>query len=1162
MAHLMSFLPTSSEAERVERDTVAAIVVLAPEGEGRDVGRTETVRSVLGQDHRPQLLIVVDTSEEDQKTDPALARLLKQAGGTDGEGETQGVRIVSVSTPGSPTFADAVSTALPQVRDLDSFDWLWLLHDDVVATPDALDQLLEVARGSRNIGAIGPKQVRYGKRDHLLEAGIDATPTARRVHTLEPDEMDQGQYDGREEVLAIGSAGALVRRDLFVELGGLDPNLGPFGDGLEFGRRVWLSGNRVVIAPGAIVEHAQSSYGHETQGKSSFTKRRKAQLYNWGLAVPTWQFVPYLLWLPILTIGRSVLRLFSRHPFLAFSEMAAYFGLMRQLPAMVSRRSHLARVTKVPRATIKELESSPALVLKTRRSHRKINVKGTDIEVALDDSALTLLRQHRMRAATSFWFLIGMSTLVAAIVWYPYVAGIQGGSWGALPTHWQTLVAQAWSGWQVSGDGLPGPSAPLLTVFSIIAAPFSMVGIKPSVLAQLVLFAALPLAAWGGWGVASTFTRSNVVRIAGGALWAGGATLALISMWGNLAALTVYLLVPGVVIGLARGLRPQVILWARGVEEVGAVPSPPRLAWIGFASLCSAGIAAAAPIALLVLPVVAFLLGVVPATAWDRMPTRRRHPGVAARTGAVFAVFVPGFVLVLPALINQAASGIATLGQWLALPALPFSGWTAVLGVPGPLPIADSGSLSEAAIFGTFTVVGLLAGLIPALVLLVWSTACVVRRVIPAGTQNAGGQVVTVAWLASVLLLALAVGQAALPSSAGEASAVLIIGASMGQLVALSAAYADYSLIAPGLVPVRDKSARWSRGLPSLLGSAGALLAAVMLLVLGPIGGFVTGQAPATASPAATDGVTLQGLAAKDSMQGTQSGTVADEVPSDPVELDTKGEYRGFYVERAPNPVIPMIAQDVQNSGRAGRLLTLSIDEGVVQARVLRGAGFQFADLRDTGGSTAGNEAAARATASLLSSVATLTSRANPTVAKNLAEHNIDLVMLDGTSEDFAQVQNVLDATAGLEKIGSVGDSALWRVRPAEAVPARVTIVPDGGTDPETQNIDSGVVQVEAPVETDGGTLVLSEVQSSGWKASFDGQRLEPVSGPNGTGDWRQAFSIPQGSGELFVHYEPGYLLWWRIGSALVLGAAGLLALPRSIRWRYMVPALTEEDDD
>ena len=63
----------------------------------------------------------------------------------------------------------------------------------------------------------------------------------RRMTGDEPGEVDQGQHDGREDVLAVGLAGALVRRDVWDELGGTAPGLGPFGDGLDLSRRARLA---------------------------------------------------------------------------------------------------------------------------------------------------------------------------------------------------------------------------------------------------------------------------------------------------------------------------------------------------------------------------------------------------------------------------------------------------------------------------------------------------------------------------------------------------------------------------------------------------------------------------------------------------------------------------------------------------------------------------------------------------------------------------------------------------------------------------------------------------------------------------------------------------------------------------------------------------------
>ena len=65
----------------------------------------------------------------------------------------------------------------------------------------------------------GKTKVR-GWRDErrLLEVGISMTGGGRRHTGLEKLEYDQGQHDATRDVLAVGSAGMLVRRDVWEDL--------------------------------------------------------------------------------------------------------------------------------------------------------------------------------------------------------------------------------------------------------------------------------------------------------------------------------------------------------------------------------------------------------------------------------------------------------------------------------------------------------------------------------------------------------------------------------------------------------------------------------------------------------------------------------------------------------------------------------------------------------------------------------------------------------------------------------------------------------------------------------------------------------------------------------------------------------------------------------
>src|SRR4029079_5947982 len=86
--------------------------------------------------------------------------------------------------------------------------------------PDALEQLLAGAGRSRSAAALGPKLKDLVERRLVRGAGITPDRAGRRLTGVEPGEIDQGQHDGNRAVLAVSSAGMLVRRDVWNPLGG------------------------------------------------------------------------------------------------------------------------------------------------------------------------------------------------------------------------------------------------------------------------------------------------------------------------------------------------------------------------------------------------------------------------------------------------------------------------------------------------------------------------------------------------------------------------------------------------------------------------------------------------------------------------------------------------------------------------------------------------------------------------------------------------------------------------------------------------------------------------------------------------------------------------------------------------------------------------------
>lgn len=347
------------------RLTVTTLLVVQ---QGREHWLDETFESLRAQLTRPTRIVVVDGTQD------RMTRTWLQ-GHPDVRAQFPDISVVTVPT--GVAFADVVDIAvdaLPepgedsvvakrlrprgdrrQVRPTDKYEWLWLLHEDSAPSAGALAALMEVVGSSSRVGVVGCKVVRGDDPRRLINVGIDVTRTGRHVGSSMYGERDQGQYDTRRDVLAVSSAGMLVRRDVFTSLGGFDPAFDGDGDGLDLCWRAHLTGYRVVVVPQAAVRQNPDDTGRVRDAdrpapRSAATLRRHRQVALARCSVWAMPFVA--LWVLLTSLLGTVTMLVLKRPRRARAELAqaaAPFGLRRILGARYrffgrasARRRHLA----------------------------------------------------------------------------------------------------------------------------------------------------------------------------------------------------------------------------------------------------------------------------------------------------------------------------------------------------------------------------------------------------------------------------------------------------------------------------------------------------------------------------------------------------------------------------------------------------------------------------------------------------------------------------------------------------------------------------------------------------------------------------------------------------------------------------------------------------
>ncbi|MFC4033844.1 glycosyltransferase [Streptomyces polygonati] len=228
--------------------------------------------------------------------------------------------------------------------------WLWLLHDDCEPDPGALAALLRTAESSPSATIIGPKLRSWYDRRQLLEVGVSIARSGRRWTGLERREQDQGQHDQVRPVLSVSSAGMLVRRDVWEELGGFDRRLPLMRDDVDFCWRAQAAGHTVLIAPDAVLRHAEAASRErrpvDCAGRSAVNPHRvdKAGAVYTLLANTRGPLLPYVvLRIVVGTLLRTLAYLVGKVPGQAVDEIVGLLGVLLRPGRLLAARHRRGR---------------------------------------------------------------------------------------------------------------------------------------------------------------------------------------------------------------------------------------------------------------------------------------------------------------------------------------------------------------------------------------------------------------------------------------------------------------------------------------------------------------------------------------------------------------------------------------------------------------------------------------------------------------------------------------------------------------------------------------------------------------------------------------------------------------------------------------------------
>ncbi|WP_019855376.1 glycosyltransferase [Actinopolyspora mortivallis] len=190
-----------------------------------------------------------------------------------GEGPPHGVVTPEADTGSGAAVNRALELA--ERRWGDPGSWVWLLDDDTLPEPECLRTLLHVADTDSSAAALGPLALDADDPRFVVDAAL-SMDTSGRVRTgtaeFEIDPSLRNTGDGAEEplqvseVLAVPASGALLRREVFEELGGFDEELSSGGSEVDLGWRINATGHVVLSVPAARVRRPDRDRSRPLRG--------------------------------------------------------------------------------------------------------------------------------------------------------------------------------------------------------------------------------------------------------------------------------------------------------------------------------------------------------------------------------------------------------------------------------------------------------------------------------------------------------------------------------------------------------------------------------------------------------------------------------------------------------------------------------------------------------------------------------------------------------------------------------------------------------------------------------------------------------------------------------------------------------------------------------
>ncbi|HDH03206.1 MAG TPA: glycosyltransferase family 2 protein, partial [Actinobacteria bacterium] len=409
--------------------------------------------------------------------------------------EAKSISVISTDTAhsklgsGIKSFA-SVAEVLRQLSADVAF--VWIVDQDARPRPEALAALVSTA-GQIDASVVGSKILRADQPQELISVGEATDIFGSPYSGLEAGELDQEQYDVIRDVAYVESASMLVRRDLAIGLGGLDPLVPYLASGLDFCQRARLAGGRVVVAPTSEVLY-EGFRGDRSQTWREQAGRIRSMLKVYEGVTLLWA-MPVLLLIGLIT---AIYWSFNARPFALVDWGRAWLWNVVHLGSTTAERARARRSRQADDGELFRYQIKGSVELRGLAAQF-----GSIIQDDADEDEQDL--EQLFNQGVAVWH---RPALVASIFGLIYVAALTRSLWAdGMPSVGFTLpladhaydVLRAYAGgWNLGGLGSGQPMPPAVGATAVV---------------QFVTRFSAPMAATGMTVGASALAIVGVVRL-------------------------------------------------------------------------------------------------------------------------------------------------------------------------------------------------------------------------------------------------------------------------------------------------------------------------------------------------------------------------------------------------------------------------------------------------------------------------------------------------------------------------------------------------------------------------------------------------------------------------------------------------------------------------